>query len=213
VSHRLIKLTSVLAMLACVGSALAAPPPSTTAPTPTGDNVAASNLSTAASGDLEIAGDQHAKACQTAAQIGDLHGTGVDECTQALASPLLHEHDLAATLTDRGAIRMQHRQFDLAVADFDAALRAEPGVANIYINRGGALIALKRYAEAIADIDRGLALGPDQPEKAWFNRAIADEHLKDLKAAYQDYLKASQLNPTWEAPKGELARFGPPPAP
>jgi tetratricopeptide (TPR) repeat protein len=105
---------------------------------------------------------------------------------------------------------MQHRKFDLAMADFDTALKTDPNIANTYIDRGGALIALKRYAEAIADIDHGLSLNPDQPEKAYFNRAIADEHLKDLKAAYQDYLKASQLNPNWAAPKTELARFSQP---
>jgi tetratricopeptide (TPR) repeat protein len=206
---------AMLIGLASAGGVRADPPP---APSPapsstTGDHVTAPGLSTAGSGDLIISGDQHAMACQSAAKIGDFHGTGVDECTQAMGSPLLHEHDLAATLNDRGAVRMQHRQFDLAITDFDAALKTDPNIANIYINRGGALIALKRYAEAIADIDHGLSLGPDQPEKAWFNRAIADEHMKDLKAAYQDYLKASELNPNWAAPKSELARFSAAPAP
>jgi len=195
-----------LAVLAGAPAPAAAPPAAAARPDAHG---VGSGPSAPGSGDLVVSGDPHALACQQAAQFGDAKGGGPDECTQALASPQLHEHDLAATYTDRGAIYMQHRQYEQAKADFDAALKLEPAIANIYIDRGGTLIALKRYAEAIADIDHGLALGPDQPEKAYFNRAIADEHLKDLKAAYQDYLKASQLNPNWAAPKEELARFNP----
>ena len=102
---------------------------------------------------------------------------------------------------------MQHKQFALARTDFDAALALDPSLANAYVDRGGALIAEKRYAEAIADIDHGLSLNPDEPWKVWFNRAIADEGLKDLKTALADYQKAADLKPDWPAPKAEIARF------
>jgi hypothetical protein len=36
---------------------------------------------------------------------------------------------------------------------------------------------------------------------------LADEYLGDDKAAYFDYLKASELDPQWLAPKSELQRF------
>lgn len=174
------------------------PPPST----------AAGPASTPASGNVILNGNPEADACQEAAKIGDFNGTGVDECTLALArSQLMSTHDLAATYTDRGAIYMQHRQFVLAKADFDKALSIDPTVGNAYVNRGGALIAMKQYAAAIADIDRGLSLNPDEPEKAYFNRAIADENLGDLKSAYADYQKAYQINPNWAAVKAELSRF------
>jgi tetratricopeptide (TPR) repeat protein len=193
-----------------LGLALAAPALAADAPpaAPAASSTQASkSLSTAASGDVVLSGNPRAQACQEAAKFGDFNETGIDECTLALASPLMSPHDLAATYTDRGAIRMQHRQFAQAKADFDTAIQFDPNIANAYVDRGGVMIALKRYADAIADIDRGLALGPDQPEKAWFNRAIADENLRDLKSAYADYLKASQLKPDWAAAKTELARF------
>ncbi len=59
----------------------------------------------------------------------------------------------------------------------------------------------------MAEIDRGLALDPDQPEKAYFNRAVAKERLNDLKGAYFDYRRALELKPDWDMPKVELARF------
>jgi tetratricopeptide (TPR) repeat protein len=165
------------------------------------------SLSTAASGNVVISGNPQAEACQEAAKFGDFNGVGIDECSLALGRALMSNHDLAATYVDRGAIYMQHHQYGPAKADFDSALKLDPTIANAYVDRGGALIAMKRYADSIADIDRGLALGPEQPEKAYYNRAIDDENLGDLKTAYADYQKASQLKPDWAAPKTELARF------
>ena len=56
-------------------------------------------------------------------------------------------------------------------------------------------------------IDRGLALGVREPQKAWYNRGVANEGLGDLTAAYRDYSRAAELDPEWTAPKSELARF------
>jgi len=192
----------VAALVGLVGQGradpVASPQPPAAAPKPAAD------LSTPGSGAVILTNPQ-ALACQDAAKVGDFNGAGVQQCTLALGASLLSERDIAAILTDRGAVYLQHRKYELAKTDFDAALKLDASTADAYVDRGAALLGQKQYAEAIADIDRGLALGPDQPEKAYFNRAIADEHLNDLKSAYQDYLKASQLNPKWDAPKRELA--------
>jgi tetratricopeptide (TPR) repeat protein len=195
--------------LGCMGASACAAdaPTSVTAPAPAQTVSAPVTLTTAASGDVQLNGNPRAEACQNASKFGDFNGTGVDECTLALATPLLSNRDTAATLVDRGAIYMQHKQFGLAKLDFDKAIGLDPNNANAYVDRGGVLIAQKHYADAIADIDHGLSLNPDQPEKAYFNRAIADEDLKDLKSAYADYQKAAQINPNWAPAKAELARF------
>lgn len=188
--------------------AVGAPPAAGTPPVTAPDARPAERLSTPGSGDVIITNPQ-ALACQDAAKIGDFHGDGVNQCTLALGATPLSQQDTAAVYTDRGAIYLQHKQYAQAKADFDAALQLVPTTADAYVNRGAALLGMKQYADAIVDIDRGLELGPDQPEKAYFNRAIADEHLKDLKAAYQDFLRASQLNPGWPAPRAELAGLSP----
>ena len=197
-------MSASLAALWLAGSAAAAepngPPPSPQQPAP--------NLSTAASGNLVITNPQ-AAACEDAAKVGDSRGVGVDQCTQALGGALLSQADVVAIYTDRGAVYLQHKQYLLAKSDFDSALKLDASTADAYVNRGAALLGLKQYADAIADIDRGLALRPDHPERAYFNRAIADEHLLDLRSAYQDYLTAARLDPDWEAPKAELTRLKP----
>ena len=76
-----------------------------------------------------------------------------------------------------------------------------------YVNRGGALVGQKRYMEALLEIDKGLALGPEEPEKAYYNRALANEGLDDITAAYFDYRRAVELAPEWDIPKRELLRF------
>jgi len=194
-----------LAAQAQTGSAPAAATPPAVAPDA---HSSAQRLSTPGSGNLVITNPQ-ALACQDAAKIGDFNGSGVGQCTLALGTSPLSQQDVAAIYTDRGAVYLQHRQYAQAKADFDAALQLVPTTADAYVNRGAALLGMKQYADAIVDTDRGLALGPDQPERAYFNRAIAEEHLKDLKSAYQDFLRASQLNPGWAAPKAELAGLNP----
>ena len=154
-----------------------------------------------------VNGNLQAEACARAAQWGDAGNNGADQCTQVLNAPTLSDHDKAATYVDRGAIYLQHRKFALAQADFEQAMTIAPDLGNAYVNHGAAMIGLKRYADGIADIDKGLPLKPDQPEKAYFNRAIADEALGDKASATADYQKASALQPNWAAPKAELARF------
>ena len=48
---------------------------------------------------------------------------------------------------------------------------------------------------------------PTEPEKAYYNRGVAEERLGDVRSAYFDYRTASQLKPDWSLPKIELARF------
>jgi len=153
-----------------------------------------------------FAGDQ-AQACYQAAKLGDLAQTGIDDCTTALVSTPMSDRDRAGTFVNRGVVYMIHGQYRPAQVDFEAALKLDAGLGEAYVNHGAALIAQRRYAEGIADIDRGLPLAPGEPEKAYYNRALADEALDNLKAAYFDYLKATQLKPAWAAPRTELARF------
>ena len=54
---------------------------------------------------------------------------------------------------------------------------------------------------------RGSRWERKEPEKAYFNRALAYEGLDDEKSAYLDYQQAATLKPSWDAPRLELRRF------
>ena len=165
----------------------------------------------AARADVTVIGNGLAAECSQAARSaagnGPARAEGVQECTLALQNEALSPHEVAATYVNRGVLRLASHDFTSAKSDFDAALRMEPNLAEAMTNRGAALIGQGSYAPGIAEIDRGLGLHPAEPEKAYFNRAIAEERLGDLKSAYYDYRKALDLKPDWALAKTELDRF------
>jgi len=148
-----------------------------------------------------------AEDCYKAAKFGTEPNAGIQSCTSAIDSEPMGDHDMAGTYVNRGVIYMTMASFVPAQHDFEHAIKLDPKMGEAVVNHGGALIALKRYADGIAEISRGLELNPSEPEKAYFNRALAYESLDDLKAAYSDYSKAAELKPTWDEPRAELARF------
>jgi tetratricopeptide (TPR) repeat protein len=131
----------------------------------------------------------------------------INLCTLALETEILSTHDKAGTYINRGVLRLSRSAYRDAKHDFDIAIQLAPMIGEAYVNRGAALIGAHRFAESLADIDKGLALGPEEPEKAYFNRGLAHEYLDQLKDAYLDYQKALELKPDWDAPQKELARF------
>ena len=86
-------------------------------------------------------------------------------------------------------------------------VRLQPEMGEAYVNRGAAWIGRKRYAEGLSDLNRSLELGVSEPEKAYYNRALAHEGLDDPKSVYFDYQKALEMSPQWSAPKEQLTRF------
>jgi tetratricopeptide (TPR) repeat protein len=158
-----------------------------------------------------VLGGGYARACHDAAvHAADSQKVEAEElatCDLAIKVESLSRRDLAASLVNRGILYLCQRLYKPAEQDFDSAIELKPDLAGAYTNRGAALIGSGHPEAGIADIDRGLALGSPEPEKAYFNRGLAHEQLGDLKAAYIDYMKAVQLKPDWPSPLRELARF------
>jgi tetratricopeptide (TPR) repeat protein len=154
-----------------------------------------------------VLGGGLADACSRFALAGRSDEYSLSTCTYALETEDLVKRDRAGTLVNRGVIRLRRGDYVAAGKDFDSAIRLQPTMGEAFVNRGASLIAQRRWAEGKADIDRGLALDPGEPEKAYFNRAMAWEHLDDMEAAWRDYTRALELKPDWDAPRKELTRF------
>ena len=164
-----------------------------------------------ANASVTVMGGGLAESCSKAARSAS-RGSIVDQqaianCTLAIENETLSTHDRAGTYINRGVLRLARSLYRDAKSDFDAATDLAPMIGEAYVNRGAALIGERRYADGLVDIDKGLALGSEEPEKAYFNRGLAHEYLDDLKAAYLDYQQALALKPDWDQPKKELARF------
>ncbi|MFT4254063.1 MAG: tetratricopeptide repeat protein [Caulobacter sp.] len=160
-----------------------------------------------ASASVLVLGGGMARDCSEAVIKGRSDDTTMRLCTSALEVETLKAGDRARTFVNRGVIQLRRKAYVQAREDFDAAGRIDPALGEAYVNRGAAFVAEERYVEGLAEIDRGLAMGVRDPERAFYNRGLAHENLGDLTAAYRDYSRAAELAPDWAAPKAELARF------
>lgn len=144
--------------------------------------------------------------CFQDAKAGRFDEKALETCTQALTENL-SPHDLAGTYVNRGAMEMQARSFAAAHADFQAAMRVMPKMGEAYVGEGAYLVLQERYKEAEPLLDRGIALGVEEPEKAYYYRGLARWGQDNYKGAYLDFQKASALKPDWAAPKEQLSHF------
>lgn len=156
---------------------------------------------------VTVLGGGMAHECSKAALNGMSDVKYEDFCTLALDSELLSLRDRAGTYVNRGVLKLRRKEFSSAQFDFNRAVQTKPDLGEAYVNRGAASVGARRFAEGLTDLNKALELGVDEPEKAYYNRALAYEGLDNMKAAYFDYQKAIELKPEWDQPKRELARF------
>ncbi len=145
--------------------------------------------------------------CSSEAKLGATPDHAIGVCTAALARDLLNQRDRAGTFVNRGAMYLLSRDFEPAHADFQQAMRLQPDMGEAHVGEGGYLLTQERFAEAEAEISRGIELGTEQSEKAYYIRGVARWAQDDFKGAYLDFQKASQLRPGWELPRQQLTHF------
>jgi tetratricopeptide (TPR) repeat protein len=160
-----------------------------------------------AAGSVTVIGGGLAHECSEAALGGESAIRFEAVCTQALETELLNPRDRAGTFVNRGVLKLRRKAFTAAERDFNLAIETKPDLGEAYVNRGAAAVGERRYADGLADINKALELGVEEPEKAYYNRALAYEGLDNVKAAYFDYQKAVELAPDWPEPRNELTRF------
>ncbi|HEX7761388.1 MAG TPA: hypothetical protein VF459_17920 [Caulobacteraceae bacterium] len=156
---------------------------------------------------VTVFGNGQAHDCSEAAFKGKSDADSIRTCDEALENEVLDAKDRAGTYINRGVMYL--RQGNLAVArkDFDASIQTDAKIGEAWINRGAVSVAQQRYADGLSDINHGLTLGVEAPEKAYYNRALAYEGLEDAKSAYLDYQQALTLKPDWQLPQQQLLRF------
>jgi tetratricopeptide (TPR) repeat protein len=114
----------------------------------------------------------------------------------------------------RGSAYFDKGEYDIAIADFNDALRSGPPNGSIYHNRGNAFRGKGDYAKAIADYDSANRLSPNA--YSLLNRGLSKQALGDLDGALADINEAIRLDPSlpsglidravvWRA-KGDLDR-------
>jgi tetratricopeptide (TPR) repeat protein len=148
-----------------------------------------------------------ANSCYQAAEFGGSSVEGVRLCTVALQETALSQRDRAATYINLGIVRSRSGDPEGALDSYNRGLDIDPSLGEGYVDRGAVHILLKNYQAAIADITKGLALNANKPEIAYYDRAIANEAVGNIRDAYIDYKKAVELRPDFAMASDQLSRF------
>jgi tetratricopeptide (TPR) repeat protein len=156
---------------------------------------------------VTVLGNGVAHSCYEFAEFGGNPTDGINTCTFALEQTTLSVRDRAATFVNRGILRARREDADGALADYDRGLAMDASLAEGYVDRGAVMIVLRRYDDAVAEIDKGISLGANRLQIAYYDRAIADEALGNIRAAYEDYKKAAQIQPDFKLAVDQLSRF------
>ncbi len=156
---------------------------------------------------ITVVGSGFARGCYLAAVHERADRDSIQTCDNALTRQPLDRTNRAATYVNRGIVYLNRHDAARALEDFDRAVELAPDLAEVHTNRAAALLEGGDFRGAVAAVDRGIALGPEEPHKAYFIRAAAYEELGDTSAAYSDYRRAVELAPDWRPARMELTRF------
>src|SRR5438552_14528547 len=115
------------------------------------------------------------------------------------ASEAIRLHPSVAAYNLRGSAYYDKGEDDIAIADFNAALRMGPPSGIIFHNRGNAWRSKSEYAKAIADYDASIKAGAPSAF-SWQNRGISKLALGDRDGALADINEAIRLDPTSPQP-------------
>ena len=162
-----------------------------------------------AAGAVTVLGNTSARLCYEAAEarIPPSHAL-IRRCDEAIDQETLSDYDLVATLVNRGILKARLGELNDAIVDYDAALSRDPDEPEAYLNKGFALLHVPDAAEQARPMfDTALEKRTRKPALAYYGRAVANELTGQVRAAYNDYLEASRIDPKWRDPQVELTRF------
>lgn len=100
----------------------------------------------------------------------------------------------AAAYVTRGNNRLDHREYDLAIADFDKAIDMDPTAAMGFADRGMAYIWKRQYELARKDLDAAYALDPRNPV-VFRGRGILAVDANDLEEAIEAFTTSLKIEP------------------
>ena len=127
-------------------------------------------------------------------QVED-RGLAIMACGKIIILGKPSKPDLVIALNNRGSAYLVKNSTDLAVADFDEAIRLDPAFANAYYNRAAAYRAKGELDRALADYDKAIQLDPD-PD-TFINRGSIHLDKGKIDLAMADYDKAIELKPSY----------------
>ena len=156
---------------------------------------------------LITVGGSQAESCYNAAVARDASQHAMNDCNAAIGQDVLPFNDLVASYVNRGVLKLVRADYRSAEADFNQAMALHPRQPEAWLNKGIARYQQGDPRGAAEMFDKAIQLNTRYEALAYFGRALANEDTGNIKGAYADLRKASQLSPKWKAPAEELKRF------
>lgn len=100
----------------------------------------------------------------------------------------------AQTYSTQGLIYSENGRYDLAISEFNKALKIAPSSPELYNNRGIVYSKAGQYDLAISDFTKALELKPDSTQ-AYYNRGITYLIKDQYKMAFSDLNKVLDIDP------------------
>lgn len=116
----------------------------------------------------------------------------VEACSKLIDMPGLDDSVRSLAYSMRALAYSHGGQFDLALPDYDMAIRLDPASAIALNNRGWIRFKLRRLDEALADVEQSLSLSPGSPH-AHDTRAHVRQARGEQVRALFDYEQAIRL--------------------
>jgi len=94
----------------------------------------------------------------------------------------------------RGNAYKDKKQFDLAISDYNEAIKLSPSFTYAYRGRGEAYQGKGEYRRAVEDVDESIKLYPSYYNaEAYYDRGLAFRALGDQERADEDFARFKQL--------------------
>jgi len=114
----------------------------------------------------------------------------VDYCTNRIRA----NSGVASHYLHRGSVWDAKGEYDIALADYNEAIRLDPNLAVAYYDRGNVWFDMQEYDKALADYNEAIRLDPNLAV-AYTNRGVAWGHKQEYDIALADYNEAIRLDP------------------
>lgn len=152
-------------------------------------------------------GGSSAETCYEAAVARDASANALADCNAAVGAESIPFGDLVASFVNRGVLYLVRADYSAAEADFNRAMSMQATQPEAWLNKGIARYQQGDFKGARENFSRALDLKTHYAALAYFGRGLANEDSGDIRSAYADLRKASELSPSWTAPQEQLARF------
>ncbi len=126
--------------------------------------------------------------------IGDLYmkGQQYENALKAYSAYLYIVYSDDLVICKKGLALLYLGEFNLAISEFDIAIRINEESALAYAYRGRAYLAMRLWRKAEEDIEKAVSLDANLPE-AYLFRGMYQEEMKEFSEALKSYTRAKAL--------------------